>query len=307
MSNKHDASRRLPDPRLEALTTSFGRHLRASTRTERTIELYGMAVRYLGEWAAREGVDPLTRDAVVGYLAYESGRVKPATVANRYRSLQQFFKWAYEEDELDVDVMARLKPPKVPEQPVPVLAAEDLARLLKVCEGKGFAQRRDAAIIRLFIDTGIRLSEMAGIGVADLDLDVDKVVWVTGKGGRERACPFGRKTVRAIDRYLRVRVDHAEADSGGLWLGTSSRGQMTKSGIAQVIRRRSEEAGIGHVHPHQFRHTFAGSMRRQGLDDDSLMRLAGWRSRDMLNRYGASVADSRARERYRNIAPGDAL
>ncbi len=266
-----------------------------------------MAVRYLGEWAAREGVDPLTRDAVVGYLAYESGRVKPATVANRYRSLQQFFKWAYEEDELDVDVMARLKPPKVPEQPVPVLAAEDLARLLKVCEGKGFAQRRDAAIIRLFIDTGIRLSEMAGIGVADLDLDVDKVVWVTGKGGRERACPFGRKTVRAIDRYLRVRVDHAEADSGGLWLGTSSRGQMTKSGIAQVIRRRSEEAGIGHVHPHQFRHTFAGSMRRQGLDDDSLMRLAGWRSRDMLNRYGASVADSRARERYRNIAPGDAL
>ncbi|CAN5465675.1 hypothetical protein BH23ACT9_BH23ACT9_34010 [soil metagenome] len=67
-----------------------------------------------------------------------------------------------------------------------------------------------------------------------------------------------------------------------LWLGTSSRGGMTPSGVAQVVSRRATQAGLGHVHPHQFRDTFADNLRRSGLDDDSLMRLAGWSSSDRL-------------------------
>ncbi len=144
--------------------------------------------------------------------------------------------------------MARMKPPAVPEQPVPVLSTEQLRALLKASEGKGFTERRDTAILRLFIDTGMRLGELTGLSLPDLDLDVDNVALVTGKGRRMRACPFGARTAQALDRYLRVRVRHPRSAEAALWLGARGKGPMSSSGLAQVLKRRSRDAGIGHVH-----------------------------------------------------------
>jgi integrase/recombinase XerC len=81
--------------------------------------------------------------------------------------------------------MAGMRPPQIPETPVPVLTEEQLRRLLKACDGRDFAARRDTAIIRLLIDTGLRRGECAGIMLDDLDLD-DQVVTVLGKGRRPR-------------------------------------------------------------------------------------------------------------------------
>jgi site-specific recombinase XerD len=134
------------------------------------------------------------------FLADLLARRSASTAATRHKVLRILYRWLEEEDEVEQNPMARVKPPIVPEQPVPIVPEEGLKRLLAACAGKTFDARRDTAIVMFLLDTGARRAELAGLRVADLDLDVALVL---GKGRRERALPFGRNTAVALDRYLR--------------------------------------------------------------------------------------------------------
>jgi site-specific recombinase XerD len=293
-----------PEAGNDALLRSFARSLRARNRSPKTISSYLEAAKLLSEHAHNRDLLVLNRSDIEEFLASQLQHHRPTTAAVRFRSLQQFYRWALTEELIDTTPMAGLSPPSIPEQPVPILDEAQLARLLGCMNSRSFDDRRDTAIVRLFVDTGMRLSEMAGLALADIDLDAD-VALVLGKGRRPRACPFGDKTGQAIERYLRERSKHRLAGSNQLWIG--GRGDMTDNGIGQMLRRRAKQAGLEHLHPHMFRHTFAHRWLADGGQEQDLMRLAGWRSREMLARYGASAADQRAREAHRRMRLGDRL
>lgn len=162
----------------------------------------------------------------------------------RYVGLSRFCKWAAEEGELPANPMAGMERPAKPEEPpVPVLTDAELAALVKACAGgkTEFVRRRDEAVVRMLLDCGTRISELAGLGVGDVDMSV-RMIRVVGKGRRPRDVPFGTRTARALDRYLRIRKRHPYADERGLWLG--QRGAFGIDGIDNLLRVLAERAGV---------------------------------------------------------------
>ena len=151
-------------PSVDDLARSFERYLRAGNKSPRTIETYLEAVRgFAAHLAATSGraLDQARREDVEAWIGVLLRRWKPATAHNRYRGLHAFYRWLEEEDDLP-SPMAKMKPPAVPDQPVPVLTEPQLRALFAVCAGKDFEARRDAALVMVLLDAGPRRAELLG-------------------------------------------------------------------------------------------------------------------------------------------------
>jgi site-specific recombinase XerD len=129
------------------LALSFELALHALNRSPKTIKSYMGAVRIFEAFLVAEGmpttVGRITREHVETFIADQLRRWAPTTAATRYRCLQQFFRWLVEDGEIATSPMANMRPPSLPEVPVPVVVDDDLRRLLAACDGRGFTERRE--------------------------------------------------------------------------------------------------------------------------------------------------------------------
>jgi integrase/recombinase XerD len=228
-----------------------------------------------------------------------------AYARTQFRGLQQFFRWLAAEGGIP-DPMARLGPPKETLKPVACFTSVELSRLGKACRGNSFDERRDAAVIAVFLATGIRLAEMAGIRCcpgdsygSDVDLGAREVK-VRGKGSRPRTVKLSHEARRCLDRYLRARDRHQLAWRPELWLGEGTRGPLDRSGIYQLVVRRGDECGVL-LFPHRFWHHFCQAWLDRGGAEGDLMALAGWSTPQMIEVYGGTARGARARRSYDHV------
>jgi site-specific recombinase XerD len=293
-------------PDLAALLPSWQLAMRAERKSPATITSYTEGVLAFLRWCESAGITPqITKTTVQAFTAdlLDAG-AQPATARARHMALRRYAAWLADEDELDTNPLLGVKPPKLDTKVVDALTDEQLRLLIKACGGKDLIDRRDEAIVRLMAETGLRAGELIAMQVTDVDLGHGRAIVRRGKGGKGRTVPFGAPTAAAIDRYMRTRRTHRLAGTGTLWLGGNGQ-TFSYHGLNLALKHRATTAGITGFHLHLMRHTAATRWLRAGGSEGGLMAVAGWSTRDMLDRYTCASAAERAATEARGLGLGD--
>lgn len=176
----------------DALRDSFRLDLRLRNRSVNTITAYLESVERISRWLRADGLagpGEVTKNHVRRWLDELLGQVSAQTARRHYSGARQWFTWMADQEEISANPFLGIPQPAVPEKMTHVPEAADLTKLLKACDGKDIASRRDKAMILVLADAGARASELIGMTVEDVNL-ADQVVIVMGKGARPRGLPL---------------------------------------------------------------------------------------------------------------------
>jgi site-specific recombinase XerD len=278
--------------------------LRGSSRRHRT-DLKRELLRFAATLDSDLPIDQVTRENCTAYLrSFQERECKANTVKAYHRILDAFFRWCVEEERIDASPMRRVPKPKLVQEQIKPLSAEDLVALLAEPNRKTFVGLRDVALISLMADTGLRISEVLNIRLGDVDTRA-RAITVVGKGDKPRAVFYGESVAGHLRNYLRRRARRGAEDL----LFVSSLGEkLLRFAIVERMRDYGYAAGIRgkRVSPHTLRHTFAVNWLKNGGDTLSLQRLLGHSSPAMTTRYvNFCTADLAAM--HRTVSPLDRL
>jgi integrase/recombinase XerC len=247
------------------------------------------------------GVTPLM---IRGYLGYLHQKNQKSSVARKLSTLRSFFKSLVKKGMIEVNPAEGLLTPKR-EKTIPVyLTVDEIFRLLDSIESDALLAARNRAIFETLYSCGIRVSELTGLDVFDIDASA-ATVRVFGKGGKERVVPIGRKALDAVEGYrerLRAETGIGTDRNGPIFLNRQ-RQRLTARSVGRILKQLAVACGIATpISPHGLRHTFASHMLDAGADLRSVQELLGHRNLSTTQKY-THVSINRLMETYDKAHP----
>lgn len=291
------------DPLADAFLEFMNSERRSS---ERTLANYELALRQFREWRTPfKGWDKVTADdfraLLYDLMKKERGR---ATIRLQFAALRSFFKWLTRRQGWKTNPLLEVQLPKREKKLPVVLTVTQIEGMLnlpltmeKSKRDAVWAPERDAAILELFYSTGMRLSELVALNVADIDTYTE-TVRVFGKGSKERLCPVGGVALEAVQRYRAKAGVH----DGALFLSKLRR-RITTQAVDDVVKKYWRASGLPvHMTPHKIRHSFATHLLNNGADLRSVQELLGHASLSTTQIY-THVSTQRMKEVYEKSHP----
>jgi integrase/recombinase XerD len=232
--------------------------------------------RYLGYLGERAPSDIRSSD-VAGYLAHLKGEgISPRSRARALSALRMLHRFLVVEGYCEVNPSAIIEAPKGVQKLPSVLSGRQVEALLAAPLDTGAIELRDAAMLELLYATGLRVSELVGLSLVEVNLTAGYLMTI-GKGDKERLVPIGESACRAVDRYLEGARDELLKDGGSKLLFLSRLGEgMTRQAFWNIVRKRALQAGVqSHLSPHTLRHSFATHLLENGADLRSVQIMLG--------------------------------
>lgn len=300
-------------PQFEALLTSYLRHLRSQRNmAEHTVRAYRTDLLNLFTHLGRLGIDSLDK---VDLRALRSWLAKQHTIGHARTTLQRraaaarvFFAWAHETGQVTTDPAANLRSPKTIRVLPPTLDRATAAQMLDEAiasarETGGPAAARDVAILEVLYSTGIRVSELCGLDLNDLDRE-RRVIRVFGKGSKERTVPLGAPALRAVDAWLAKARSQLMTDQSGRAVFIGDRGKRIDPRVVRRIVHRSLRMteGAPDLGPHGLRHAMATHLLEGGADLRSVQEMLGHASLATTQIY-THVTNERLRSAFEQAHP----
>ncbi|MEP7020341.1 MAG: tyrosine recombinase XerC [Pseudonocardiales bacterium] len=296
-------------PAIAAAVEAYERHLRLEVnRSPHTVRAYlGDVAGFLDHLARLGGRDvgDIELATLRGWLAMQrKAEVARTTLARRAASLRTFTAWAHRTGRIATDPGQLLASPRPHRSLPPVLRADEAAAVMEAdAEVPTAIGRRDRLVVELLYATGIRVAELVGLDIDDVDCG-RRVVRVLGKGAKERTVPYGLAAERALDDWLRAgRPDIVRSGSGAaLLLGTRG-GRLDPRAVRTIVHRRiAAVPGAPDLGPHGLRHSAATHLLDGGADLRSVQELLGHASLATTQIY-THVSVERLRQTYARAHP----
>ncbi|MGQ0433880.1 MAG: site-specific tyrosine recombinase XerD [Microthrixaceae bacterium] len=285
-------------------------------RSPNTLAAYRRDLRRYARWLHERGqaLREVGETDVIAYIeVLRSQGLAPASVARALVPVRAVHRFLAAEGVVEGDPAAHVERPRVPRSLPKALSEEQVSRLLAAPVGDGAVARRDRAMLEVLYGTGLRVSELVGLSLGDIDLDAS-LLRAFGKGSKERIVPIGEHATRAIVAWLGEggRSELAppqwrrRGDAEAVFLGQRG-GRLTRQGAWDVLRRHGARVGLaGWLSPHVLRHSCATHMLDHGADIRVVQELLGHASINTTQIY-TLVSTERLWEVYRTAHPRAAL
>ncbi|HEY6453603.1 MAG TPA: tyrosine recombinase XerC [Steroidobacteraceae bacterium] len=242
-----------------------------------TVSAYRHDLRILRDWCARNGIEDwsvLDHQHVRSFAARSHARgLKGRSIQRRLAALRTFFGYLQREGAIKRNPALDIPAPKAAKHLPQTLDVDQMARLLDF-KPVNALESRDLALMELLYSGGLRLSELTGLRLKDLDLAAGSVR-VLGKGRKERIAPVGRKAVQALRHWLEQRAPLSRPECDALFIARGG-GPLSARAVQFRVAARARAQGLPqHVHPHLFRHSFATHLLESSRDLRGVQELLG--------------------------------